>query len=192
MRKNTMFVSIVSEHNSKLVDPADSGGQSPGVGMIVGQPIDVVIQGVERGGGQHADLPHSPAQNLAMAERLGNQIAWTGQGRTDRRPEPLAETNADGVEVLGPPRGGDAGGNHRVPEACAVKMRSQTVLAGPAADGLDRFIGLNSPSAAVVRVFDGQQASAGEMRIVGPDQAGQLVEPHDAEVAGHRLERPRG
>ncbi len=61
----------------QLVDLADALGQPPGVGMVVGQPVDVIVQGKKSTGGNHARLPHPSAEHLAMPDPLGNQLLRT-------------------------------------------------------------------------------------------------------------------
>ena len=48
-----------SRHARQALQPL---GQRAGVGMVVGQAVDVVVQRVQRGGGQHAGLAHAAAE----------------------------------------------------------------------------------------------------------------------------------
>ena len=48
-------------------------GEEPGVLVVVGQPLDVVVEGVQPRRRQHADLPHAAAEPLAPHPRLGDR-----------------------------------------------------------------------------------------------------------------------
>src|SRR5215207_8229153 len=53
-------------------DAGDLGqamGQQLGVGVVLGQAVDVVAQGVDAGGGDDAGLTHGPAELVFVAAR---------------------------------------------------------------------------------------------------------------------------
>ena len=61
------------------------------------------------------DLPEdTTAEQFAMISRLRHIFLTTRQGRANRRPQPFAETDADGVKVLGPLVGSDTRCDDRV------------------------------------------------------------------------------
>ena len=62
-----------------------------GVGVIFGQAVDVVLERVERAGGDDAGLPHAAAERFAMPARACDQLRRAAQRRADRRAEALAE-----------------------------------------------------------------------------------------------------
>ena len=66
---------------------------------------------------------HATSEDLAMTDRFVDQLAGTGYGRPHRGAEPFAEADADGVEVLRPAGGLDAGGNHRVKQPSSVEVK---------------------------------------------------------------------
>ena len=113
---------------------ADAIRQPAGVVVVFRQARDVVLQGVEGRGGQHARLTHPAAQHFSMPQGLGDQLLRPGDGRAHRRAQPFAEANAHGVEMLRPTWGFDAGGDHRVEKPGAVQMGPQSMAAGPAAE----------------------------------------------------------
>ena len=76
-------------------------GQCPGVGMVVGQPVDVVVQGVARRRSQHPHLAQPTAQHLADAPGTVDQRHIAHQGRAHRRPQPLAEAHRHAVVTAG-------------------------------------------------------------------------------------------
>ena len=65
----TMLVSTAGR-----VDPARLG-QQPGVLVVVGQALDVVVERVQPGRGQDADLAHPAAHPLAPDPRLAHRVA---------------------------------------------------------------------------------------------------------------------
>src|SRR5262245_18855758 len=54
-------------------------GQYFRVGVIFGEALDVVVQGVKARGRQHADLAHAAAEEFANAPALGDESLGTGQ-----------------------------------------------------------------------------------------------------------------
>ena len=64
----------------QAVDLPDALGETLGVGVVLGQEVDIVVQGVKGGRGQNAGLPHAAAQHFAVAEGLADQIGRAGQG----------------------------------------------------------------------------------------------------------------
>ena len=63
--------------------------KSAGVGMVVGQAVDVMLQRVKRRGGDDAGLAHAAAEHFAMPPGLLASVARPGQCRADRRPQAL-------------------------------------------------------------------------------------------------------
>ena len=71
-----------------MLDPPDGRGQTLGVGVVLGQTLDVMLQGIEGRGGEDARLTHAAAEHLAMPPGLGDHFA---SGRpTPSRPAPPA------------------------------------------------------------------------------------------------------
>ena len=92
-------------------------GQPAGARVVVGHPLDVVVQRVVPGRGEHADLAHPAAEPLAppgpprCARRRHDQ-------RADGRSETLGQADRHGVEEL-------AVGRQRGPVAtCAFQSRA--------------------------------------------------------------------
>ena len=109
---------------------AQAVGQPPGVGVVVGQALDVVLQGVEGRGREDAGLPHAAAEELAVPHAPRDQVARAGQRRADRRAQPLAEADADRVEVPAQSAGGDARWPRR--RSRAGRRRGASAGRGPA------------------------------------------------------------
>ena len=164
----------------EFVDGADAVGQTLGAGVIVGQSVDVMLQGEKRARGDNARLTHPPAEHLAMPDRLIDQLAGPGQRRADRGAEPFAEADAHRVEMLGPTRGFDAGGHHGVEQPGTVQVGRQSGVVGPTADLLDHRVRLDTSAAPVMGVFQTDGPGADQMRVVGADQTFKLFGTEDA------------
>ncbi len=69
--------------------------------MIVGQAVDVVIQGVEAGGGDDPGLAHRPSQSLLVPAGPGDRLpALAGQEPADWGAEPLGQAKGDRIKGL--------------------------------------------------------------------------------------------
>ena len=186
-----MFVSTVSPTTLRPGMLADGLGQARGVGVVFGQPIDVVLQRVQGCGGQDAGLPHAAAEQLAVPPGLLHQVLGPGQRRADRGAQPLAEADAHGVEVLRPAVGRDAGGHDGVEQPCAVQVRPQAVGVGPIADRLHDFVRLDAARAAVVRVLQADQPRADQVLVVGRGSSPSIAPVAARRTGPRRSARPR-
>src|SRR5262245_31359144 len=59
--------------------------------MILREAIDVVVEGVEARGGEHAHLAHRPAQHLAHAARAFDHVLATDEHRARGRAQSLGQ-----------------------------------------------------------------------------------------------------
>src|SRR5215218_5889047 len=103
----TMFVSTVE---------AAGLGQDPGVGMVVREPVDVVVEGVQPGGREDADLAHAAAHPLAPDACLRDRLPRSHDQRADRGTEPLRQADGDHVGTRAVRREGDARRDVGVPD----------------------------------------------------------------------------
>ena len=162
------------EHHVRLrrvdleaADAGEPGGEALGVGMILGEPLDVVLEGVEPGRGDDARLPHRTAQDLAGTLRALDHGPGSDQHRPGRRAEPLGQAHRHRVETA-------AELGHRRPElhrgvedARAVEVRRE---AAPLRQR-DRGREIRPPEdAAADRVLERDEARAREVRVVGLDR----------------------
>ena len=76
-------------------------GQTPRIGVVVGQPVHVVVQRVQRGCGQHARLAHAATGHLAHAVGTLDKFGRAAQGRAHRCAQALAEADRHTVKALG-------------------------------------------------------------------------------------------
>ena len=69
--------------------------------VVLGQPLDVVVERVQAAGRDDARLPERAAHHLLPAPRLVDQLARAAQHRAHRRAEALGEVEPGGVEAAG-------------------------------------------------------------------------------------------
>src|SRR5690606_28722478 len=64
---------------------ADGVGKDLSVGMIVGEPVDVMVEGVARRRGEQTSLPPAAAECFAQTTGLLDVVARADERRADRR-----------------------------------------------------------------------------------------------------------
>jgi FHS family L-fucose permease-like MFS transporter len=164
-------------------------GQGAGLGVIIGQPGQVVQRG-QAGGGHDPPLAHSAAQHLSDPPGLLDQLTAGAQHGTHGRAQALAETDVDGVDPPGQLGQGRAQGGRGMPEPGPVQMHLQPLGLGLLDQG--PVFGHRQAGAAgeVVGVFQAQQGGAqGEVRAgaagIAPDLHGR--DPTRAGLPGQGL-----
>ena len=73
----------------EALDVGDAGGEVMGVVVILGQAIPVVLQRIERGGGDHAGLAHRAAQHLLLAPGFLDEVLGAREEAPTGAPRPL-------------------------------------------------------------------------------------------------------
>ena len=68
-------------------------------GVVVGEPVDVVVERVEAGRSHDPGLAHRPAEEVLLAPRALHQLARAGEQRAERAAEPLREAERHRVEA---------------------------------------------------------------------------------------------
>jgi hypothetical protein len=103
----------------------------PRAGMVVSEPVDVVLERVHPRGRDDPGLPHRAAKPVLLDARAVHQLRGAGDQRAERAAEPLREAERDGVE-----RPRDLGGGtpdataafiNRAPSRCARNLSSRAV-----------------------------------------------------------------
>ena len=84
-QKTTMFVSTAAGSSVDAGELREPLGQRAGVRVVLGQPVDVMVERVERAGGDDPRLAHRAAEHLLVAPRLVDQLARAGEAGADRR-----------------------------------------------------------------------------------------------------------
>ena len=70
----TMFVCTLARLMTMRALAASPFCQDPGVGVVVGKSLDVMIERVEPCGGEDADLAHGPAEHPPVTDRTCQQV----------------------------------------------------------------------------------------------------------------------
>ena len=109
--------------------------------------------------------------------------ARSRQRRADRCPQTLREADRDGIEVLCPFPRRAARGHHGVHQPGPVKVHRQAVLARPVPDRRNAFDGVDSPSAAIMRVLQPDESGPDVMNVVRADGVLDLIEGKQPEVS---------
>ena len=157
--------------------------------VILGEPVDVVVEGVDAGGRDDPGLAHRPAEQVLEAPRLHHQLVGARDQGPERAAEPLGEAQRRGVRMLGDLRGGDAEGGRCVQHPGAVEVEADPERAALVGDGDDLGERPDPASRAVVRVLDRDDPRAG--RVVVVPRPGQRPDHLGPEAAVRRRDRPR-
>ena len=162
------------------------GGEHLGVGVIVRQAFDVMIERVEGAGRQDAGLPHAAAELLADAASLRDEIARADEGRADRSAQAFAVADRQRVEAAGPVAARNAGGDDRVPEPGPVEVHREALAASPFGDRLALRQWIDRAAAAVVRVLQADEPGRRQVDVVAMLLAFELADVEDAVRAVER------
>ena|SRR6266540_3717649 len=103
--------------------------------MVLGEPLDVMIEGVQAGGCEDPDLSHRTAGHPAITHCRADDVAGPGENRSPRRAEPLRQGDRDEVEGFGAAGRSMTAGDGGVEQARAVEVRGDAALACGGTDG---------------------------------------------------------
>ncbi len=143
--------------------------ETSGARVVVGEPVDMVVEGVDARSGDDSRLAHRATEEVLLAPGTLDQLARAGEERAERAAEPLGETERDGVEARGEDRGCDAERGGGVQEPCAVQVHRKPELSG----GRDDVFQLGEWPDAAARVVvgvlyrDDRRTLVGELRARG-------------------------
>ena len=178
-----MFVSTCGGSSARPSLSRHRGGEELRLGVVLGQPLDVMLQGVQGAGRDDAGLPHAAAEHFAMtagamitsseptiAEPTGapspllKQTLTVSKCSAHRRPEmPLATTAL----------------KSRAPSRCRASLRRL----GPLAHRDDAFVRQHPAGAAVVRVLQAHQPRERVVNIVAANLVLEVRQRQHAVVA---------
>ena len=194
----TRFVSTSRRDERQPRHVRDRLGDHLGVGVVLGQPVDVVVQRVQARGGEEAGLPHRRRRTACgCAGPCAIRSFGPSSAEPTGAPEPLAEADRDGVERARPtpPRGrrsrpSRSRGGRRRGASPARSSAPSSQIAWIASSGVDRA------AAAVVRVLQADEPGADGVHVVRADLAfevGDVEQPVVAvdRAAGDAAERRR-
>ena len=160
--------------------------------VILGEPVYVVLEGVEGGGGDDAGLPHTAAEGLARPAGLPDGLLVAGEQGPDGRPEPLGGAHGDRVGVRAPLAGRDAGRGLRVEEPGPVEVDLQAELLRRLGDRGEVLEREDLAARGVVGVLQAEQPRAREVDVLGPDGGAHGLRVDDAVLPGEGAELDAG
>ena len=152
-----------------------------GACVVVGEPFDVVIEGVDTRRGDDSRLTHGAAEEVLHAAGIRHHLGRAGKQRAEWAAETLRETERDGVETAADRRGLLAAADRGVQQPGAVEVKAKPELVAEAAELVDLLQRPDSPAARVVRVLDPDDAGARRVDHRRPVCGTNLL---DAEPAG--------
>ncbi len=126
--------------------------------MVLGEALDVILERVDTRRSDNPGLAHGAAELVLETPGAVDEVRGAGEHRTDRRPQPLGETDPRRVEGLGIVARRDAARHHRVHQAGAIEVGAKAGVPGGTRDLLNALERPNRPAAAVRGVLHRQQA----------------------------------
>ena len=159
--------------------------------MVVGKPIDVVLERVDARSRDDPGLPHRAAEAMLLDARLRHQLVRAGDHGPERTAETLREAERHRVEEPAEPRSGNAGCDRCVRQPRPVEMGSETELTRGLGNSLELLEWPDRPTGAVVSVLDGNHGSSRRMDPTRDERSGTHLSGADpSAVAGQpaRLE----
>jgi hypothetical protein len=139
--------------------------------VVLGQPVDVVIERVHAGGRHDPGLPHGAAELVLEASRPHHALRRARDDRAERAAEPLREADRDRLRVSGDRRRLHPARNRGVEQPRAVQVQTQVELAAGLGHRLDLSERPDAASRGVVRVLDRHDACRRHMAEVAPPRS---------------------
>ena len=152
-------------------------GDHPSVGMVVGETVDVVVEGVETGSGERPGLAPAGAESLAPDPGLGDLVGRPEHQRSDRRTQALRQADGGGVGDRREFAQRNTGADVRVPDPGAVEVHPDAAAVGQVAQSGQAVARLDSAAGEVVGVLDRDRRRRDQERSeVGGDQGLECIE----------------
>ena len=127
-------------------------------GVVVGEPLDVVVERVDAGGRDDAAWRIAPPKRCFSRRAFAITSAVAGEDRAERAAEPLREAERDGVEARADLGRVDPERDGCVQQPGAVEVEAQVELERERAQLADLLQRPDPAAARVVRVLDPEQA----------------------------------
>src|SRR5216683_360044 len=165
----------VALHRREIEKHALYAGQplrdEPGIGMILWQPRQIVLERVEPRGGDDAGLAQRAAEHAPRAHSALDIGHPPGDDAADRAAEPLRQGDGNEVERRRQLDKRAVGGGHHIEQPGAIEVTGDAKLSRGAADRLDIALRKDDAAAAIMRVLDRHQRGRREddmaRRLVG-------------------------
>ena len=156
--------------------------------MVVGEPVDVVGEGVAARRGGDAGLAHRPAEPVLPPPRPLDVVGRPGEHGAERRAEALGEVDPRAVDLAGPAVGGDARGDDGVEQAGAVEVDAQPVPVGQVDDLGVAVEGPHRPAAEVVGLLEAHERRRRPVGVARLQRRGQVGGREHAALAAHGVD----
>ncbi len=143
------------------------------IGMILGKPPHMMLQGVEARRREHPRLPHSASQCLAPSPRLRDEFRGPQQHRSGRGAQTLRQADRHRIEAVDGDPLVDLKLHDGVENSRAVQMGGKTLRVRELG-GLPQIGRRQYPPAD--GIFKCQEPSAREMDVLGFDRLGDSVD----------------
>ncbi len=149
--------------------------QPPRALVVVGEPLDVVVERVERRRGHDPRLAHRAAEAELLHPGALDQLGRAGEDGAERTAEPLREADRDRVGEAAVRGGRHAARDRRVEEPRAVEVHGEPELSR-ACRHRDQLVERpDLPPRAAVRVLHHEQLGRLQRRVGGRDRALDLL-----------------
>ena len=146
---------------------AQSLRQQLGVGVVLGEPADVVLERIQPGRGDHAGLAHRAAEDFPVSKGFLHEVRTAEEKRPRRRAQAFRQADGNRIEALAEFLRRHTQLRRRVEDARAIEMRGQL----PALCQLQCCVEiLPRNRLAADGIFQREQPRAREVRIVGLDR----------------------
>ena len=156
-------------------EPGETARQTLRVRVIVGQPLDVMLERVEPGRGKDAGLAHGPSEHLAEPVHAVDECATSDDQGSDGGAEPLRETEGDRVEGARPLRDRDPGRHLGVEDPRPIQVETEAHLPRRLCNLPDPLDRKDPPAAPVVRVLHAHEPRPREVVLGRVDGAAQVI-----------------
>ncbi len=167
----------------------------PGVQMIDGQALHIILQRINPRRGHKPRLTHAAPKNLPHASGLPDKGGLSQQDTADRASQPLIQTNRYAIEGLAPAARIVLFGDQRIKQPGPVQMKPQRApgLARMFVADLPDFFYFLQPITAspspVTGILQTDQRGPGLVHIIGIDGGGHLFggDPAPIPIQGPHL-----
>ena len=129
-------------------------------GVVVGEPLDVVVERVDAGRRDDPRLAHRAAEEVLQPPRLSHHLGRAGEQRAERAAEALREAERDGVEAAPISAASTPLAIAAFRSRAPSRWTREAELAREAARLVDLLERPDPPAARVVRVLDPDDARA--------------------------------
>jgi hypothetical protein len=146
-----------------------SGRQLLSVTMIVGQSIDMMLQGMDGCGRQHTSLSQATTEQFTNATGLCHVCGTADQHGAYRAAKALGKTDGDGIEAASGFDRLSPRGNQCVEQPRTVKMTFETCSHCPVTHTLHLLQRIHTTTSEISGVFKTNQPRTTEVLIIDPN-----------------------